>query len=239
MKWFIPREHGAWAMLIVPYLVGMFASKVTLSHLIFFVGVLAFYFASGPFLAYIRKPTLKKQVVPAFIIYIAIGLLFTLPILYMLPNIILIGIFIIPFFLLNIVFAKMKKERLFVNDLSAITALSFLVLIAYYIGNGTVEGKALILMLVTIIFFTASVFHVKTLIRERDNMEFLWKSHFFHGIMIPFIILLGLPMVAIAFFISTLKAWFMPKTRRYKPIQIGLIEIANSIIFVVLIGMFN
>jgi hypothetical protein len=239
MKWFIPREHGAWAMLIVPFMLGMLTSNVTWLHLIFFIGVLAFYFASGPLLAYIRKPSLKKEVVPSFCIYIFCGLLFTIPILYLLPKIIVISFMIIPFFLLNVLFAKLKKERMFINDLFAITALSFLVIIAYYIGNGMIDQKALILMLINIIFFTASVFHVKTLIRERGNHKFLWYSNTFHGITIVLFILVGLPVVALAFLVGALKAWFMPKAKRYKPIEIGLIEIANSVVFVIVIGMFS
>jgi hypothetical protein len=238
MNWFIPREHGAWAMLIVPYLLGMLATNVTWLHFIFFIGVLGFYFASGPLLAYIRKPNLKKEVIPAFCVYISVGLLFTIPILYLVPKIIIIGLFIIPFFLLNVLFAKLKKERLFVNDLIAITALSFLVIIAYFIGSDIVDEKAVMLMFINIIFFAASVFHVKTLIRERGNIKFLWKSHFFHGGTVILFIFLGLPMMAVAFLVGALKAWLMPKAKRYKPIQIGLIEIANSIIFVVLIGMY-
>lgn len=238
MNWFIPREHGAWAMLIVPYILGMLVSSASWLHLIFFIGVLALYFASGPLLAYIRKPKLKKEVIPSLCIYISCGLLFTLPILYLFPRIIFIGFLIIPFFLLNLIFAKLKKERLFINDLVAIIALSFLVLISYYIGVGTVDAKALLIMVINIIFFTASVFHVKTLIRERGNVKFLWSSHLFHGVTVALFLLLSLPVVAIAFLVGMLKAWFMPKAKRYKPIEIGLIEIANSIIFVVIIGVF-
>ncbi|UTW69065.1 YwiC-like family protein [Anaerobacillus sp. HL2] len=110
MNWFVPREHGAWAMPVVPYLVGMLASNITWLHLPFFIGVMAFYFASRPFLTSVRKPKLRKVAMPAFTIYMCIGSLFTLPILYLIPEIIFIGLLIIPFFIVNIIFAKLKKE---------------------------------------------------------------------------------------------------------------------------------
>ncbi len=238
MNWYIPREHGAWAMLIVPFLIGMLASETKYLHLIFFIGVLAFYFSSGPLLAYIRRPKLKNDVLPSMLIYVSVGAVFTIPILYMLPEILLLGLFILPLFAANVYFAKMKKERLFLNDFIAITALSFLVLIAYYIGVGTVDNKAILLMLINIIFFTASVFHVKTLIRERGNNKFLWTSHVFHGFTVGIFLIIQLPFIALAFIIGALKAWFMPKQKRFKPIQIGLIEIANSVIFVMILGIF-
>lgn len=237
MNWFIPREHGAWAMLIVPFVIGMFASEISVYHFIFFIGVLAFYFASGPFLAYIRKPSLKKAVLPALFIYITVGCLFSLPVLYKYPTVILIGLFIVPFFALNIYFAKQKKERLFVNDLLAIIALSFLVLISYYIGNGLVDERALLLMVINILFFTASVFHVKTLIRERGNRAFLWISHLFHLFTIVIFIPFQLMMVAVAFLIGGIKTFVMPK-KQYKPLKIGIIEIINSVLFVIIIGYF-
>ncbi|OIJ10157.1 hypothetical protein BKP35_13665 [Anaerobacillus arseniciselenatis] len=237
MKWFIPREHGAWAMLIVPYLIGMLATEVTLVHWFFFIGVLAFYFASAPLLTFVRQPKLLKTAVPSLFVYVLIGTIFTFPVLYLIPEIILISLFILPFFILNIVFAKLKKERLFINDLCAIIALSFLVVISYYIGSGTIEAITFILMTINIMFFTASVFHVKTLIRENGNKKFLMNSNVFHGFTVLIFVLLGMPMIALIFLISSLKAWMMPKQKRYKPVQIGLIEIANSVIFVVGIGI--
>ncbi|WNF35764.1 YwiC-like family protein [Bacillaceae bacterium IKA-2] len=237
MKWFIPREHGAWAMLIVPYLLGMFTSNVTWLHFVFFTGVMAFYVSSGPLFAIIRQPKLKREALPPFFICLSIGLIFTIPILYLMPNIIYIGLLIIPFFTLNIIFAKLKKERLFINDLVAIIALSFLVLAAYFIGSGVIDLKALVLMLINVIFFTASVFHVKTLIREFGNKSFAFSSNVFHGVIVAAFFIFSMPIVALVFLISTLKSWFVPK-KRYKPIQIGLVEIANSVIFVAIIGIF-
>ncbi|RXI98267.1 hypothetical protein DS745_18200 [Anaerobacillus alkaliphilus] len=237
MKWFIPREHGAWAMLIVPFMLGMFASGTTFLHFIFFIGVLAFYFSSGPLFAYIRKPKLNKEILPSLLIYVSIGLLFTVPLIYFTPKIFLISLFILPLFTLNIYFAKIKKERLFINDVIAITALSFLVIISYYLGLGVIDQKAIWLMLINIIFFTASVFHVKTLIREKGNIRFLWASHVFHGFTIILFLVIH-PLVAFAFLIGAMKTWFMPRDIRYKPIQIGLIEIANSVLFLVIIGFF-
>ncbi|OIJ10460.1 hypothetical protein BKP37_18150 [Anaerobacillus alkalilacustris] len=238
MNWFIPREHGAWAMLIVPYLLGMLASNPLWLHLPFFIGVVAFYFASSPFLTMIRKPNLKKEIIPSLIIYLSIGSLFTFPILFIIPEIIIIGVLIIPFFLINVIFAKLKKERLFVNDFCAIIALSFLVVISYYIGNRIIDLRALILMVINVLFFTASVFHVKTLIREKGNQIFLWKSNLFHGFTVVSFLVLAMPVISVVFFVSSLKAWFMPKNKRYKPVQIGLIEIANSVIFLVIVGIF-
>src|SRR5690554_5976566 len=123
MKWYIPREHGAWAMLIIPYWIGAAISGIQLSHLIFFVGLLSIYFAQAPLLTYVRNSK-HKDVWPSFIIYVIIGSAFTFPYILMNMGLLWISLCIIPLFFINIYFAKTKKERLFINDLVAIIALS-------------------------------------------------------------------------------------------------------------------
>ncbi|MGO4889326.1 YwiC-like family protein [Anaerobacillus sp. MEB173] len=237
MKWYIPREHGAWAMLIVPYLLGAISSGPTWLHLVFFVGVLSLYFSSAPILTYIRQPKIGKEIIPSLIIYLVVGLTFVIPVLIMKPYIILLGSFVLPFFTLNILFAKVKKERLFINDLFAIVGLSFLVLIAYYIGQGTIATTAIILMLINFVYFIASVFHVKSLIRERKNKGFKFVSTMYHGTMVAVPVIIGYPFIALALSVSAIKSFITSKNNKPNPVTIGVIEIGNSIVFVTLMAL--
>ncbi|WP_179295378.1 YwiC-like family protein [Bacillus sp. FJAT-45350] len=239
IKWFIPREHGAWAMLIVPLLLGTFISNPSFTHLYFIIGVLSLYFGTGPLLAYIRKPRLGKTVLPSFMIYTICGLIFLVPVLYKHPFLLLFSFAIIPLFFVNILFARKRNERSFSNDLVAILALSFLVPMTYYIGNNAMTSEALILMSLNFAFFIGSVFHVKTFIREKDNKKFLRLSNGYHGatVIIPFLI--GYPIFALAFAFSTIKTWVMPKGLKIKPITLGLVELTNSIFFVLVILLFR
>ncbi|WP_217226626.1 YwiC-like family protein [Desertibacillus haloalkaliphilus] len=235
MKWFIPREHGAWAMLVVPYLIGTVVSGPTWNHLVFFIGVLSFYFASSAILSYIRKPSLGKQVLPSLLVYTLIGCLFVVSYLIQQPTLIVLGLLIIPLFVINLIFAKQKKERLFINDAVAIASFSFLVLISYDLGTGQLDTHAYILMFVNYLFFIASVFHVKTFIRERGNKRFTLVSYGYHGgiVLIPLVI--GYPLIALAFLTSACKTWVMPKKAKPKPAILGIIEMANSLAFVLII----
>ncbi|MDE5415909.1 YwiC-like family protein [Alkalihalobacterium chitinilyticum] len=237
MKLYIPREHGAWAMLIIPYLLGSLFSNTTWTHFIFFIGILSFYFATGPVLSYIRKPKLGKSVVPALLLYILIGSLFIIPVLIKYPFLLLLFLMISPCFLINMWFAKLKKERLFINDVIAIIGFSFLVMFAFYIGNGEIPSQAYFIMFLNISFFIGSVFHVKTFIRERGNKRFHKLSNFYHGGLIIVPVLLGLPFVALALAVSSIKTWIMPK-KNIKPITLGLIELGNSVAFVLLLVLF-
>ncbi|WP_078428323.1 YwiC-like family protein [Alkalihalobacterium alkalinitrilicum] len=238
MNWFIPREHGAWAMLIVPYLLGILFSTTNWTHLFFFIGILSFYFATGPILAYIRQPRLGKSVLPAIGLYTIIGSLFFIPIIIQLPFLMVLFLFISPFFAVNLWFAKQKKERLFINDVIAIFGFSFLVLIAFYIGNREIPIQAYMLMLVNLCFFIGSVFHIKTFIRERGNQHFHKLSNIYHSSLIIIPLLFGLPFIALALAVSSLKTWIMPRNKKIKPMTLGLIEMGNSVAFIVLLVVF-
>ncbi|MBU9721807.1 MULTISPECIES: YwiC-like family protein [Bacillaceae] len=237
MTWYIPREHGAWAMLIVPFWIGASISQPTWSHVVLFLGFLAVYFAQAPLLNYLRNPK-HKDVWPSFFVYVVIGLTIIIPFLIRVPELLIICFSIAPLFLVNLYFAKTKQERLFINDLCAITALSGLLLISYRLNEPALQPEAFLYMVVCILFYTASVFHVKSLIREKKNETFKKRSLYYHIFIIICSIALQLIGVAIAFFITFLKMKFLPIKYLRTPKHIGIVEVINSVIFIILVITF-
>lgn len=235
MKWYIPKEHGAWAMLIVPYWVGAFISGVQLIHFIFFLGILSIYFAQAPLLTFVRNPK-NNDVWPSFFIYVIIGAIFIVPFLLQNYNLLWIGLCIVPLFLINIYFAKMKQERLFINDLVAIIALSSLMLISYRLTEPALDMQIFVYLFIVIIYFTSTVFHVKSLIREKKNKQFHKFSIIYHAGIVVIAFLFQWFGAAIAFIINLIKA-SLPKKLFTTPKQIGIIEIVNSsLFFLVVVG---
>ncbi|SDZ01436.1 YwiC-like protein [Evansella caseinilytica] len=234
MKWYIPREHGAWAMLIVPYWTGAMISGFHWYHLLFFVGLFAIYFAQAPLLTYIRNKK-HTDVWPSFSIYLAVGTLFILPFLFHNPGLFWIGLCIFPLFLLNIYFAKTKRERLFLNDFIAIVALSSLLLLAYRITEPALTSEAFLFLFINVLFFTASVFHVKSLIREKKNKQFHRQSLIYHIVIVLISFAMNWIGAGIAFIFTLLKTALLPKKYFARPIQIGVIEIINSALFFVIV----
>ncbi|UTR15374.1 YwiC-like family protein [Salipaludibacillus sp. LMS25] len=230
MKWYVPKEHGAWAMFIIPFWTGASISGLSWHHLIFFTGLTGLYFAQAPLLTYIRQPK-HQDVWPSFLIYAGIGLVITGP--YIVREMYLVYIFlsIFPLFLVNSLFAKLKKERLFINDLSAIVALSALLLSAYVIGIGELRAEAFQYMVLIIIFFVASVFHVKALIREKKNKTFKLVSLVYHVTVTVLAFLTGWLAVGGAFLLTLVKTTLIPKKYLRKPMHIGIVEIVNSVVF--------
>ncbi|WP_280769279.1 YwiC-like family protein [Salipaludibacillus daqingensis] len=232
MKWYIPREHGAWAMVIVPYWLGAGMTGVTFNHIIFFIGLFSLYFAQAPLLTYLRQPK-HQDVWPSFFIYVTFGSFFLVPNFIVDLSLFYIALIIFPFFFINLVFAKLKKERLFLNDLSAIIALSAFLLFSYQIGNNTLLLEAFYYMFVVVAFFVGSVFHVKSLLREKGNITFRRISVLYHIGMVVIMFVFVSTGAGVAFLISLVKTVAMPKKYLKKPIQIGIVEIINSSFFII------
>ena len=55
MKLVIPKQHGAWAMLIIPFLLSVILGKPTMYHIPLFLAWFFIYLATYPFLMYINK----------------------------------------------------------------------------------------------------------------------------------------------------------------------------------------
>ena len=55
MKLVIPKQHGAWAMLIIPFLLSVILGKPTMYHIPLFLAWFFIYLATYPFLMYIKQ----------------------------------------------------------------------------------------------------------------------------------------------------------------------------------------
>ncbi|GEL06771.1 YwiC-like family protein [Salisediminibacterium halotolerans] len=234
MKWYFPREHGAWAMLVFPYWTGAVMAGVSMTHGLFFAGIFFVYLLQAPLLAKLRQAK-RNDIWPSFLLYSFLGAVFLLPQFWRDPEVLALAMAALPFFFINMLFAKLKKERLLVNDLAAITGLSWLLVIAFYLGEGFISAAAVLYAGLYIFFFMASVFHVKSLIRERNNPSFHRISFVYYLLLPVGAVVLNLYAAAAAFFLTFIKAALIPSEQLRRPMQIGMIEMVNSIIFFVLI----
>lgn len=55
MKPVVPKQHGAWGMLLIPFLLSVLLGKATFYHIPLFIAWLFIYLATYPFLMYIRQ----------------------------------------------------------------------------------------------------------------------------------------------------------------------------------------
>lgn len=150
------------------------------------------------------------------------------------PSLIYFGLAMIPFFIVNMYFAKKKKERSFVNDVAAIINFSIGGLGSYYIGTGHMDEKALFLFIASVLFFIGSTFYVKTMIREKNNPRYKWASWLFHLFVVVVCVATGNGWLALAYVPSAVRAiYFYGKALSIK--KLGIYEIVNAVYFALVV----
>jgi hypothetical protein len=170
MKLVLPKQHGAWAKLLIPFLLGVIKGDPTILHIPLFFGWLLLYLATFPLLMVVKN---KKQsfylkwtlyyLVPA-IVLLTCTVIFQVKLLFF-------GASIIPFLLLNIYFAKKRDELALINDFSAIVVFGIGGLASYFCGTGRLDYTSGSIFLLTTLFFIGSTLYVKTMIREKGNLH--------------------------------------------------------------------
>lgn len=226
MKLFLPKQHGAWAMLIVPFWLGVCASTFVWQHIPFFMGWLFLYLATYPMLFLFKK---KKLIFYAkwTLIYLIPALFFFMFPLWAKPEILNFALMMIPFFVINVYFSKTNNERALLNDFSAIVAFSIAALAAAFIGEGEISQLAVIIFVASILFFVGSTYYVKSMIREKKNENYKFYSWGVHIAIVLSWALFGEWFIVIAFLPSVIRAVVLYQ----KPIKVktlGIIEIANA-----------
>lgn len=232
MKLFIPKQHGAWAMVIVPFWLGAIEAGFVWQHIPFFFGWVLLYLATYPMLLLFKKKKIAFYTSWA-IRYLIPALLLLLFPLFKDPAVVYFGLLMIPFFIINAFFSSKNKDRAFMNDLSAIFAFSFASLASSYLGNGRVSSESVLVFLASAFFFIGCTFYVKTMIREKKNAQFKWLSWIYHLLLPVGWIAFGYWIAAIAVLPSLVRAIvFYGKPLSVK--QVGIYEIINAALFFVL-----
>jgi len=234
MKLLVPHEHGGWAMVSVPFLLGMVVGGPTWLHLPLFLAWLCFYLGAYPFrLMLARRGGGDRQRLFRWSVgYWAAGLIFAIPPLVSHPSLLWAGPVLGGLFAVNSWFAYRRNERSFVNDVCAILAFSVGAAAAYVVGAGTWDRMALWVALLCALYFVGSVFFVKTVFRERKNAQWLRASKGYHVLLVVVLALME-PLLVLPYAFAAVRA-FVWGGKVMRPIHVGLIEIAGSVVFLVL-----
>ncbi|MDP4085011.1 MAG: YwiC-like family protein [Bacillota bacterium] len=235
MKVFLPKQHGAWAMIIVPFWLGVIAGGFVWQDIPFFIGWVLLYLATYPLLLLFKKKKLSFYTMWAFI-YMVPALLFLLFPLLKNSTILYFGLLMLPLFVINAFYSSQNKDRALMNDFSAIFAFSIASLACSYLGSGKIIPNSILIFFSSVLFFIGCTFYVKTMIREKKNLQFKWISWSYH-VLLPFVwLVLGYWIVGLAFVPSLLRAiGFYGKPLSSK--QIGIYEILNAAIFFILMAI--
>ena len=234
----LPKEHGSWAMFILPVLIGILFTEFKWIHLPFTIGWFFIFLLSTPLLNIFRSKRRKNQMMPWIYIYGSLAIIFLIPVLIAVPEIVLFGLAMIPFLIISILFIKARNERSLINDLSGILIFMIGGAASYYIGKESVTTEMFILILITALYFLASAFYIKSLIRKLKEPKYKWMSHIYHGVLLTVPFIIQWPALIFAYLPATIKDWVTPR-KRYRPMYLGITEITNSVIFLVVLLIIN
>lgn len=224
----ISNQHGALAMAILPFIYAVIESGFTPLYIFFGLSWLFLYFFSYPFLSlFSKKPTERNK--KWAIIYFVLSLLFALPILYSNPTILQFLLIILPLGLIQIYFAKQKDERNLWNDIAGILTFGIMGMAAYYLPTRQYNIEVL---LHPTLFFIATTFYIKSMVRERKNPIYMEISIAIHLLLAFTYSLSPMQAVFFAYLIATVRAIIVPSFGLNVK-QVGMLEFPIIGIFLI------
>jgi hypothetical protein len=222
----VPNQHGAWAMLASPLLVGIVASGVSWVHVpltaFWFAGYFAF-FATSLWL----KSRRRARYWPPVRAYGLIAGLLGLVTLALQPGLVIWApLFVVPL-AVGLWAASARRDRDLVSGVTTIVGSALMTVVAYAAGPGHDITRGWLLALVQFLYFAGTVFYVKSAIRERRNPHFLQLSVAAHAVasVITAVVSWWLLMVFAAL---TVRAALVPRVG-WSPKRIGMIEVVATV----------
>jgi hypothetical protein len=222
-------------MLALPILVGVASSRFVPAQLLLAGAAIAGYLASATLQAWLRARR-RPSYVPSIIVYGAAAALFGIPLLVLEPRLILAGLIVVPADALTLRAARPGTPRDLMLSLAHVAQASVLVPAAMLVAG---ETRVWVLAAATAIAsaeMAGSVLAVRSVIRERDNAAFAFRSVGYHALItlaaaatLPLAYAaLGAGLTARAAALPLVRCRLGATGRGLRPVQVGLVETIAS-----------
>jgi len=248
----IPKEHGAWAMLYVPFVLGVaVAGRVNWQVLLLLLSTTAVFISRESLLVYWRARARGRDAAEAgktLLLYLALAAAFGSPLIltFELFWLIPLGLIGAGLLLINGRQATRMEERATMSEIMAVGGLTMTAPAAYYAASGRWEMTASWLWLLSALYMASSVFYIKLRVyrlnprKQTEQRRALRSCAFYHSFLIvalPALILAGgLGLFALVAFapviLRTFWGMFKPKTK-VNLTRAGVLEIVYSLVFLV------
>lgn len=256
----ITREHGSWAVLCVPMIIGLSAAgTVTVNSLFLALSALGVFMSYVPVYTVLRElsglPQGEEKLSASIFwgpIYLSIGLVSIIPLLvqgYL--HLLTFALFGAASFFGNY-FLTRRGQKSVLSDLTAVAGLTLSAPSAYYIASGSLDTDAAVLWLLSFLFFGCSVFYVHLKIRvlalKKPNIPLTERlslgslNIIYHLIVISIVVILSLNnftprTAALAFLPMAVHAVYgtvnLRSTVKFK--RLGFLLLGHSFIFCLLL----
>lgn len=231
---FLPPEHGAWAMLLVPFLLGTFVAGPDWVSWVLLVAWLAAYGTSYFALRWYRTRTLRHKGRRFRAPAIGYGCVLAgagLVVIWQQPWVLAAVWLFVPFEVVAAWYALRGDERAWVAGVASATAASLMSPLSYRVAGGDQTSVSLLLFAVCWFAFVGAVLHVKSTIRERDDPRYRRASVAFHVVAASVVAILE-PWLLVPFGFLLFRAVAVPQ-HGWRPARIGAVEVAGSLLVLV------
>lgn len=255
-----PKEHGAWAILAAPILVGLLAapSCSPAAASLFCLGALAAFLLRAPLQILMIRPY-DSQALSWMALYLALTAVGFLPLIFLLGRWQLL-FFAVPASLLlaeNLFANRTGRRFSALNEVSGVLGLCLGAPAAFYAAYGDLGPKAWALWLLSSAYFIGPIFHVKMAALQHRTLadssalpklrQMRRLSAAYHGLTLVIIggwaaqggLITGAAVIpfAAAFLKTVARGFRGPERVDFR--SLGYAEVAYSILFVVVMGAAN
>ncbi len=178
----VPDQHGAWAMLAAPLVLGTVLGGATWLHLLlaaaWFVAYFAFH-ATGLWLKSRRKARYR----PPVLAYGAITAVVGGTLLVLDPQLLWWAPVFAPLLVISLWCSARRRDRSLLNDGATVLAACAMAVVAWRLGAFPYDAPAAAWAVAAVlwVYFFGTAFYVKTMIRERGNPTMLRLSIGWHA----------------------------------------------------------
>jgi YwiC-like protein len=252
----LPKEHGAWAMLYVPLVVGVLvAGAFSFGVVALTLSVSFLFIARESYLAWWRARS-RGQAQPGarrkMLIYLGLAALFGAP-LVLISKLFLLapfGLATLALLIFNARQAVRREDRTISGEIMAIVGLTLAAPAAYYTASGRFDATALWLWALCALYFASSVFYVKLRVysiarrRESERRRSQRTCALYHAFLLAGLMTLFFQgsfnlSILVAFFpVLARSFWQMANPAEKLNLQrVGVLELVYSLVFLIFITL--
>ena len=245
MSTYLPPQHGAWAFLGLPLVLGAIVAPGTPLLLVLALAWVAVYPLSYAALGLVRAKRPQRFRRP-FVVWLAVVLPAVLVLVVARPWLVWVGLGYMAVFTVNLRYAKHNDERAIGNGLVFAAECAAMVAVTWSVGAGerswtppalgTVPDRVWVLTVVCGLVLVGSTLHVKSLVRERRDPRFARASRVVAVASVPASVALaawwgwpGGAWLVVPFVVIALRA-FLVGRRPLRPGAIGMIELGGFVL---------
>ncbi|MFU8849803.1 YwiC-like family protein [Micromonospora sp. SL1-18] len=225
---YLPPQHGAWAMLLIPYVTAVCVTGLRWPHLPLLGAWLAGYLFSYYALLAVKTGR-TDRVRSQLLLYGAAAALLVVPVLLARPAVLGYAPLYALLAAVNVGYARWRRERALLNDFASVAQSVLMVFVVATVAGVPPTGLAGVAGAVGA-YLVGMVLYVKTMIRERESVGYRWASGAYHVAALLVAVAAGWgPAVAGVFALLLLRAALLPG-RRLAPVRVGVIELVGSLL---------